>query len=140
MIKMDKSYETAIGKKICSILPVEWIRFNMFNLSNIYYNIPMLVFRLNYQDGNIEKLQKCLDTFEGNEKWNIFIDPFSRKGNHILSIEIVREIYQEGYRKGILYNEREYLGEKHYKLYCERAIQDIPLLLDYINNSFGGIS
>lgn len=140
MIKMDKSYETAIGKKICSILSIEWIRFNMFNLNNIYYNIPMLVFRLNYQDENMEKLKECIDAFEGNEKWNIFIDPFSRKGNHILSIEIVREIYQEGYGKGILYNEKEYLGEKRYEVYCERAIQDIPLLLECINNCFESMS
>lgn len=57
MIKIDKSYETAIGKKICSILPIEWMRLNMFNLNNIYYNIPMLVFRLNDQDENMERLK-----------------------------------------------------------------------------------
>ena len=138
MIKIDKTYETAIGKKICSILPVEWMRFNMFHSNDVYYNIPMLVFRTNCSDGNMVKLQKSLDMFEGNEKWSVFIDPYSRKGNYILSIEIVKEIYREGHRKGILFNEREYLGEECYKMHCEHAIEDIPPLLNHINNDFAG--
>ena len=132
MINIDKKYETAIGELIFDKFPVEWMRFNMFNLDDIYYRIPMLVFRLKCRDGNLEKLQGIIDTYVGNEKWCVFNNPFSKKENYILSIEAIREMYIDGYGKGTLPNEKEYLGEEKYKALCEGAITDIPMLLNHI--------
>ncbi|WP_207667196.1 hypothetical protein [Butyrivibrio sp. X503] len=129
---MDKQYETAIGKLLSDMLPVEWMRFTMFYVDDIYNGIPMLVFRLKSEDGNMESLQKSIDAFSGNEKWCVFMNPFSRKGNYILSIEPIKEMYLEGYDKGAPYNEKDYFGEDEYKALCERAVWDIPMLLDHI--------
>ena len=132
MMEMDQTYEAAIGKKICEILPVEWMRFKMYHSEDIYSCIPMLVFRLNFLDERMEGLKECIASFKGKERWDVFVDPFSKKGNYILTIEIVKEIYQKGYENGAPYREREYLGEGEYRLRCEHAIQDIPALFEHI--------
>ena len=35
----DDKYETAIGKLLNDIFKMEWMRFNMFNVEDIYYYI-----------------------------------------------------------------------------------------------------
>lgn len=121
-------------KKICGILPVEWIRFNMFKINDIYYTIPMLVFRLSYLDENMERLKVCVDSFKGREGWTIFKNPLSKNNNYILSIDVVEEIIIKSYKDNKVYNAREYLGDEDYEMICRNAIQDIPNLLEAINS------
>ncbi len=133
---MDNSYEIAIGKKICDILPVEWIKFNMFNTNDIFNTIPMLVFRVNYLDENMDRLKKCINLFKGRESWKIFRNPLSRNNNFILSIEVVEKILLKSCEDNKLYNERDYLGDEEYEMKCINAIQDIPFLSEAINHFF----
>lgn len=133
---MDNSYEIAIGKKICDILPVEWIKFNMFNTNDIFNTIPMLVFRVNYLDENMDRLKNCINLFKGRESWKLFRNPLSRNNNFILSIEVVEKILLKSFEDNKLYNERDYLGDEEYEMKCINAIQDIPLLSEAINHFF----
>ena len=131
---MDKEYETMIGKVICDILHVEWMRFTMFHTEDRYLSIPMLVFRIKKNDENWYKLLECIDNFEGNAKWVIFQHPFTKKINYILSIDALRKFYLE--TTEIKCFQMDYFEEEPYKMYCDNAIQDIPLLADYIMKTF----
>ena len=135
---MDQNEEKIIGKIIHKKLSIEWMRYNMFSLNNIYKNIPILVFRVSGSEKNdqVKKLESCVASFEGKSSWKVFRDPLSRKGNYLLTIATVEKIRKVCHEKGIIYNERDYLGNERYKLYCEQAIQDIPLLAKHIERYF----
>lgn len=135
---MGQKEEKIIAKIIKSNLPIEWIKYNMFSSNNIYKNIPLLVFRLGVtnQDTKIEKLEKCVSEFVGKNTWKVFKDPLSRNGNYLLTISVVEDIRKECKNSRIIYDEQAYLGEKKYKLCCEWAIQDIPILAKYIDDFF----
>ena len=66
----------------------------------------------------------------------MFKDPLSRNGNYLLTISVVEDIRKECKNSRIIYDEQAYLGEKKYKLCCEWAIQDIPILAKYIDDFF----
>ncbi len=131
---MEESKEKCIGKIIHSLIPIEWMRYNMYIEADRYRNIPMLVFRVEEScpEDLLEKLKNCVEAFQGTVKWKLFKDPLSRKGNYLLTVselENMRKKYQENRN---LYNEKEYLGVEAFKTYCECAIQDIPFLAEYI--------
>lgn len=135
---MEQNIEKIIGKTIHNILSVEWMRYNMFSTNDIYKNIPMLVFRVNETNSKEQliKLEKCISDFKGTISWKLFKDPLSKKGNYLLTIAIIETVRKECRKKNFTYNAIEYLGEEMYKLYCEQAVQDIPLLAEYISNCF----
>ena len=134
---MNQDEEKIIGKIIHDRLPVEWMRYNMFSSDNIYKNIPILVFRLNESDmdDQVKKLEDSVESFEGKNKWKVFKDPLSRKGNYLLTLALMENFRKECYEKNVVYNEKQYLGNDRYKLYCEQAIQDIPLLAEHIKSA-----
>lgn len=138
---MEQNAEKIIGKIIYNYFSVEWIRFNMYLSENIYTNIPVLVFRLREDvvKEQVKELKECVANFEGEMKWKVFKNPLSKTGNYLLTIAIMEEIRKECYEKGIIYNERKILGIEKYKLYCERAVHDIPLLAKHIEYYFGKI-
>lgn len=135
---MEQNTEKIIGKIIYNKLPIEWMRYNMFSIDDIFRNIPMLVFRLSKSNMNdrVKELEKCVEGFQGNISWKVFKDPLSRKGNYLLTIAIMESIRKECYEKETDYNEKEYLGDTRYRLYCEQAILDIPLLAGHIDKNF----
>lgn len=135
---MEQSKEKIIGNIIYNNLPVEWMRYNMYSSDDIYKNIPMLVFRLSNSSMNerVKELEKCVDGFQGINSWKVFRDPLSRKGNYLLTIAIIESIRKECYEKGADYDEKEYMGDRKYRLYCEQAILDIPLLAEHIKRIF----
>lgn len=137
-MNMNQDEEKVIGKIIHERLPVEWMRYNMFSTNNIYKNIPILVFRLNGSDMNeqMKKLEVCVESFEGKNTWKVFKDPLSRKGNYLLTLAHMENFRKECYEKNIVYNEWEYFGNDKYKMYCEQAIQDIPILAKHIEKFF----
>lgn len=135
---MERSGEMIIGEIIHNRLPVEWMRFNMFQADNIYRNIPILVFRLKEtaMDEQVKKLENSVESFKGNMTWKVFKDPLSRKGNYLLTLAVMEGMRKECYEKGIYYNEKEYLGNSRYRLYCEQSVSDIPLLAKHIKEHF----
>lgn len=135
---MEQNTEKIIGKIIYNKLPIEWMRYNMFSTDDIFRNIPMLVFRLSKSNMNdrVKELEKCVEGFQGNISWKVFRDPLSRKGNYLLTIATMESIRKECYEKGTDYNEKECLGDTRYRLYCEQAILDIPLLAEHIDKNF----
>ena len=135
---MNRDEEKVIGKIIHNRLPVEWMRYNMFSSNNIYKNIPVLVFRINESDmgDQLKKLEVSVESFEGKNTWKVFKDPLSGKGNYLLTLALMENFRKECHEKNIVYNEKEYLGNERYKLCCERAIQDIPLLAEHIKKCF----
>lgn len=135
---MEKNQEKIIGKIVHNILSIEWMRYNMFSTNDIYRNVPMLVFRLEESAPmeNLKKLESCVRNFKGEKRWQLFQDPLSKKGNYLLTISIIKDIRVECYKKNIIYNEKEYLGDENYKICCRQAVQDIPLLAEHIIKCF----
>lgn len=133
---MERNDEKIIGKIIHNRFPVEWMRYNMFSSENIYRNIPLLVFRFREEElgEQLEGLQNCVVSFNGKIAWKIFKDPLSPKGNYLLTIAIMEDFRRECYEKGMIYNEQEFLGSERYKLFCEDAVHDIPLLAKHIEH------
>lgn len=98
----------------------------------------MLVFRINDSNTNeqIRNLENCVACFRGRSLWELFRDPLSRRGNYVLTLAVIKKIREECYENNIVYNVRECLGNEKYELYCEQAIQDIPLLAKHIIEFF----
>ena len=131
---MSQSDETLVGKIIHERLPIEWMRYNMFLSNNKYKNIPMLVFRVQAScpDSMIEKLKNSVNNFEGKLNWIVFKDPLSKKGNYLLSISELEELYKQYNAGQTQYNQMDFWGIDKYKDYCDCAIQDIPMLAKHI--------
>ena len=134
---MSQNDETLIGKIIHEKLPVEWMRYNMFLSNDKYRNIPMLVFRV--QDSCpeilIEKLKSSVESFEGKLNWKVFQDPLSRMGNYLLTVSELEVLYKQCCVEQIQYDQKDYFGTDNYKIYCECAIQDIPMLAKHISET-----
>lgn len=109
-MNMNQDKEKVIGKIIHDRLPVEWMRYNMFSSNNMYKNIPILVFRLkeSNKDGQMKKLEVCVESFEGKNTWKVFKDPLSRKENYLLTFAQMENFRKECYEKNVVYNEQEY--------------------------------
>lgn len=132
---MEENKEKCIGRIIHNRIPIEWMRFDMYIESDIYRNIPMLVFRVeSYCPENLlDSLKKCVEKFHGMANWKLFKDPLSRRGNYILTISELEELHRKCCLGQIQYNQKNYFGMENYKKYCEYAVEDIPMLAKYID-------
>lgn len=126
--------ETCIGKIIYSKLPIEWMRYNMYIEDDKYRNIPMLVFRVqeSCSENVVNNLKDCIDNFKGNLNWKMFNDPLSGKGNYLITISELEDLYNQCYVRKIQYNPIDFFGIEKYRNYCECAIHDIPMLAEHI--------
>jgi len=126
--------ETCIGKIIHSKLPIEWMRYNMYIADDKYRNIPMLVFRVQAScpENLVYNLKDCIDNFKGNLNWKMFKDPLSGKGNYLVTISELEDLYNQCYAGKIQYNQIDFLGTEKYRRYCDCAIHDIPMLAQHI--------
>lgn len=134
---MEESKEKCIGKIIHNRMPIEWMRFNMYIETNVYRNIPILVFRIKETcpEELVGKLEICIEDFKGKKNWKLFKDPLSRKGNYLISIAELEEMRKQCYLGIITYNEKDYFGIEEFKKHCEDAIEDIPLLAKHIEEA-----
>lgn len=126
--------ETCVGEILHSKLPIEWMRYNMYIEEDKYRNIPMLVFRVQEScpKNLMEKLKNSIDNFKGTVNWKMFKHPLSRKGNYLITIAELENLYREYYVGQVPYNQKDYFGIENYERYCECAIQDIPMLAKHI--------
>lgn len=133
-----KEIEVCIAEILQKEISIEWMRVEMFHTEDIYRNIPMLVFRIDKscKPELIECLKKCIDDFQGNVKWAVFKNPLSRRGNYILSLSVMEKMRKACLENDMRYNEKQYFGEEKFELYCEQAVEDIPLLAKHIEKSF----
>ncbi|WP_143405005.1 hypothetical protein [Eubacterium uniforme] len=130
---IEKFYETAIGKLLNDYYKIEWMRFNMFNLEDIYYNIPMLIFRVEKDyDECICKLKEYVENIQTINSWTIFRFPYSKNKNYILTLDMVRNIYMNQFEKQFNLDLQQILGKEKYEKLCKEAITDIPLLYSSI--------
>lgn len=131
----DDKYETAIGKLLNDNFKMEWMRFNMFNIEDIYNNIPMLVFRIEGDYAEyIWKLKEYVENIQTINQWTIFRIPFSKNKNYILTVDVVREIYMNQFKEELYFDIQQILGKEKYNKLCEESIADIPLLYSNIKN------
>lgn len=126
--------ETCIGKIVHSKLPIEWMRYNMYIEDDKYRNIPMLVFRVkdSCPENLVDNLKDCIDNFNGKLSWKVFKDPLSRKGNYLITISELEDLYNQCYAGQTQYNPIYFFGTKKYRKYCDCAIYDIPMLAKHI--------
>lgn len=85
----------------------------MFHTENKYIHIPMLVFRITENRDELSASIECVKAFEGNSKWEVFKNPFSRKDNYILSVCELKEMYQTD--REVLPFQRDYFGDNYEK-------------------------
>ncbi len=126
--------ETCIGKIVHSKLPIEWMRYNMYIEDDKYRNIPMLVFRVQEScpENLVDNLKDCIDNFNGKLNWKVFKDPLSRKGNYLITISELEDLYNQCYAGQTQYNQIDFFGTEKYRKYCDCAIYDIPMLAKHI--------
>ncbi len=119
------------------VIPIEWMRYNMYIEDDRYRNIPMLVFRVqdSCPENIIDSLKKCVDAFKGNLNWKMFKDPLSRKGNYLITISELEVLHRECCAGRVQYNQIDFWGAEKYKKYCDDAIQDIPMLEKHIEET-----
>lgn len=131
--------EVCIAKILIKEIPIEWMRLGMFHFDDIYRNIPMLVFRIDKscKPELIDELKKGVDNFKGKVEWTVFKDPLSKRGNYLLTISAMEKIHNECVGNVENYNQKQYFGEEKFRLYCEQAVADIPLLAKHIEKLFG---
>lgn len=129
--------EKRLGRIIYKILPIEWIRYNMYTEEDVYRNVPMLVFRVRdiCDNQKLDALQSLVSEFDGNIKWKMFKDPLSRKGNYLITIDELEVMHLKYYDNNFLYDQKQYFGTNKYKKICEMMIEDIPELSMYIERN-----
>ena len=133
------SYNRIISEIFMDFLDITWMRFDMYHEEIRYRNIPFLAFevreepsdKFNYICNVVEKYG-CIDE---HMKWVIYAHPGNRRTTYILSLEVVKEwnidTYNNGERKCI--SQKDYFGEEQFRYYCDKAIEDIPRLAEWLN-------
>lgn len=119
--------------------PIRQMKYRMYHSDNIYYRIPVLAFRFdNLKNTAIyEELRHCLECYEGKLKWTVF-ESFhgKRVKNYIICPYEVYEMQRNLFEKDMSMSYQKYFSEEKYKVLCENAIKDIPLLYIHIKNIF----
>ena len=133
------SNETIIADYFHNNYPLEQLRGNMYHESNIYREIPYLLFRFSKElDESIyDELRSCIQSFKGQLKWTEFKSFGGRKiWNHLITPMEAYERQKYNFDNNVLMSEQEYHSEKRYKELCEKAIADIPQLFEHIKKNF----
>lgn len=128
-----------IAQTLTKYFPIEQARLSMYHVDDIYYRIPCLVFRLQgHNNGtSYNDIKVCIDSFIGNIKWTIYKYRFSRKDNYVLAPYILYQIEEKMYTERIRnLNINDLIQIDEFRDICEKAIEDIPKLAEYINNFF----
>jgi hypothetical protein len=117
------------------IKSIEWARRTMY-VENDIYKIPIqLVFRFSKdeKEDKYVELKKCIELFNGNIEWILYKDFYSRKNYVIEPIEFykIKKIYYENEQTACIEDVM-----KEYKVICDKAVKDIPLLCQHIEIYF----
>ena len=109
------------------------IRGSMFASNDIYDRIPSTYCILPTSDDKTEaEIAKVLESFKGNCKWCIFKGPFSKKNIYVISIEEYKLFEEDCFQKELNYSALEYYGEESYKALCDKALDDMEQLCDWV--------
>lgn len=131
--------ETLIANYLIAHYPLAQIKSRMYHPDDIYYRIPVLVFRFDKlinTDIYIE-LEQCLENYKGRLSWTVFESFYGKKiRNYIICPYEVYQMKKNCYDKKITISSLEYFTESKYKTLCEDAIEDIPLLYVHIKSYF----
>ncbi|WFA84204.1 DUF1871 family protein [Paenibacillus sp. FSL H8-0317] len=123
-----------IGYTLSKLRTYEWVRYNMFAREDLYHHTPGFYFRFFNPGKMYNELATCIDAFQGELQWKLYLGRETR--NHNYSLEPY-EVYQarltDEYKKN--YNLKGILGDKYNEI-CEKGINDIPSLSDHIEDWF----
>jgi len=91
-----------------------------------------LIFRLkeNTDKSKYSEIKLCIDSYNGNLNWTLYKYMFSRKDNYVIAPFVVYEAERDCSDKGQMLYEKEMFSSEKYKFICEKAIEDIPDLID----------
>ena len=137
---METAIETAIGKYLNENFPTKQVRYNMYKTEDIYSEIPQLIFRFDDDESPYyNAFSEALKTFNGNLKWVIYKGFYGRKvHNYSLVPQEVYDMQKFMYENELMMSPKEYFPEPVYRELCEKAISDIPLLLEHLKANFKG--
>ena len=118
---------------------LQQIRGCMFATDDKYNRIPSTYCIFPTTDDKDEtKIAKVLESFKGNCKWCIFKGPFSRKNLYVISIEEYKLFEEDCNLKGNNCSALEYFGEQTYKALCDKALDDMEQLCDWVYEKLYG--
>ncbi|XBX03647.1 hypothetical protein QMP26_24265 [Enterocloster clostridioformis] len=131
--------ETLIANHLTANYPILQIKNMMYFPNDIYYKIPVLVFRFDKLiNMNIYKeLRLCIEAYNGNLNWTLFESFYGKKvRNYIICPYEVYIMQKTCFEKNITMSSQDYFTKEEYENLCEKAIEDIPLLYEHIKNNF----
>lgn len=128
--------DNLLAYTIGRIKPIEWVKLTMYLLHSLSTHPPVFAWRFSDGDvGTYAKVKECINTFEGNIKWKMYkASELSSEARKNYCIEPMRffEIHKkEGFGKL-----EEILGTRYIEV-CNKAIEDVPLLCNHIEQTFG---
>ena len=131
---MNQEYERIIGRILENLLSIEWMRNPMFFVDNRYWSIPSLVFRVNEENEIFFELKSKIEQFKGKMGWKIISHPLKHHTNYILSIKEMESFFRQ--EREDFVSQEVFFGEEVYRDLCDKAIDDIPLLAEYLREQF----
>lgn len=136
----EKEKEKIIANYLSENFPIKQMRFNMYDSDDLYFKIPQLVFRFdNDESPYYDAFSEALKTFNGNLKWVIFKDFYGKRvHNYGLVPEELYKMEKLMFENELLMSPKEYFPEPVYRELCEKAVSDIPLLLEHLKANFKG--
>lgn len=132
----EQDYSKLIAEIIKKKFPFEQAKLKMYHIDDRYYRIPSLIFRLKETD-KYNEIKVCIERFSGNLKWTLYRYKYSRKDNYVIGPLILYEIERDYLGNEQINDVKDVLSKDDYQQYCEKAIEDIPLLAKHMQNYFG---
>ena len=134
MDKKDVDSSNLVAYSLSKLSTYEWVRYNMYAEEDIYNRVPGFHFRFHNAGDLYNELTDCIDAFQGELQWKLYLGLETRNQNYSLEpLEAYQARLTDEYKKN--HNLKEILGEKYNEI-CEKAISDIPSLSDHVENWF----
>ena len=133
------SNERIIAEYFSEKYPLDQLKGSMYLGSDIYYQIPHLIFRfsLNLDERIYDELRECIESFEGQLRWTEFKGFFSKRVfNHVICPMRYYEKSKYAFENNAPMSDTEYFSEEEYKELCEKGVMDIPLLFEHLKKNF----
>lgn len=131
--------ETLIADYLKENFPIKQMKRKMFFPNDIYYKIPILVFRFDklLNPEIYTELRQCIEKFQGNLDWTMFESFYGKKvKNYIICPTKVYQMQKTCFNEKKIMSTQEYFSKRTYKYLCEMSIKDIPLLYAHLRERF----
>lgn len=131
--------ETLIGDYLIDHFPLGQIKKIMYFPDDIYYKIPVLVFRFDKLlcKKIYTELKVCIEEYSGILAWTMFESFYGKKiRNYIICPEEIYQMQKVCFDNKNIISPQDFFSKEKYKYLCEKAIEDIPFLYAHLRENF----